>query len=60
MYDVEEDDTDLVIRSDALVEQNGHDVAHVVFDLLAFRICAHCQVLWRRKQHCIHDFVLMI
>ena len=47
--DVEQDDADLVVRSDVLVQQNGHNVAHVILDLLSIGICPHGQVLGTRQ-----------
>ncbi len=43
--DVEENDPDLVLVGHLLVEQDRHDVLHVVLDLLALGIGAHGQVL---------------
>lgn len=42
---VEQNDPHLVVVGDCLVEQDRHDVAHVVLDALTLCICAHGQVL---------------
>lgn len=41
MDDIEEDDPNLVVGCDVLVQENGHDIPHVVPDLLSIRICPH-------------------
>ena len=42
---VEKDDSDLVFDGEALVQENGDNVAHVVSNLLTLGILAHGQVL---------------
>ena len=47
--DVQQDDPDLVERGDVLVQQDRHDVAHVISDLLPLGVRAHRQVLLHLK-----------
>ena len=48
--DVELDDPDLVLVGHGLVEQDGHDVLHVVADALPLGVLAHGQVLLHLAQ----------
>lgn len=43
--DVEKDDPDFVVDGDILIQKNGNNVLHVVFDLLSLSIRAHGQIL---------------
>ena len=49
MYDVEENDADLVVGRHGLVQQDGHDVPHVILHLLTLSISAHGKVLAGEK-----------
>lgn len=51
---VQKDDPHLIVVGDSLVQQDGNDVPHMIFDTLTFGICAHCQILdkenaWMKK-----------
>ena len=48
--DVEEYDADLVLDGDVLVEEDWHDVPHVVADALPLRVGAHGQILLHLAQ----------
>lgn len=58
VYNIEQNDADFVICHDVLVQKNWNDISHVIFDLLPFRICSHCQVLKivqnKRVKHSIY------
>lgn len=45
LNDVEEDETQFVVRRDVGVNQKGHSIAHVVFDTFTFGVSAQSQVL---------------
>lgn len=45
VYNIEQNDADFVVCHDVLVQKNWNNISHVIFDLLPFRICSHCQVL---------------
>ena len=47
--DVEQDDADLVEVGHLRVQQDRHNVAHVVLDLLALSVRAHGQILSEKK-----------
>ena len=47
--DVEQDDADLVEVGHLRVQQDRHNVAHVVLDLLALGVRAHGQILSEKK-----------
>ena len=48
--DVEEYDADLVLDGDVLVEEDGHDVPHVITDALTLGIGAHGKILLHLAQ----------
>lgn len=45
VYNIEQNDADFVVCHDVLVQKNWNNISHVIFDLLPFRVCSHCQVL---------------
>ena len=45
VLDPPDDRPDLVVDGDVLVEQDGHDIPHVVPDLFTLGVRAHRQVL---------------
>lgn len=58
VYNIEQNDADFVICHDVLVQKNGNNISHVIFDLFPFRVCSHCQVLKiiqnKRVKHSIY------
>jgi hypothetical protein len=44
--DVEEDYPDLVLDGDVLIQQDGHNVPHVIADAFSFGISAHGKILF--------------
>ena len=48
--DVKEDNSDLVVDGDVLIQENGNNVLHVIFNFLPLSISAHGEVLLHLAQ----------
>ena len=43
--DVEKDDPDLIVDGDILIQEDGNDVLHVIFDFLSLGVSPHGKIL---------------